>query len=103
MDERARQAANGDRVQADDAVPDSEHGDYEHLAVDLSDVLGQHGGRLGRHARLWAAGELDAGLADQGDPEARDAVGARWAWAGHGITFRRAGGGGLSLRPRPAA
>ena len=56
-------------MQADDPVPDSEHGDHGHLAVDLSDVLGQHGGRLGWHARLWAAGELHAGFADQGDPE----------------------------------
>src|SRR5438128_8673789 len=78
VDQRARQAADGNGVQAEDAMPDREHGDHEHLAVRLADVLREHGGGFGRDADLRALGELDAGLADQADPEAWDRVRTGW-------------------------
>jgi hypothetical protein len=50
-------------------VPQRDGADeVEHLAVDLADVLGQHRGRLRRHARLRPPGGLHARRADQGDP-----------------------------------
>ena len=83
-------------------MPDREHRDDEHLAVGLADVLREERRGLGGDAELRPLGELHAGLADQGDPEAGDAVRPGWVRGRHGVTLRRTGGGGLSLRPRPA-
>src|SRR5260221_13799641 len=100
MNQRATQTPDG--VQADDAVPDGEQCDHEPLAVCFADVLRQHRRRLREAPALRLFGQLDSGLADQGDPESGDAVGAGWAGLRHGSFLERSGRGRLSLRPRPA-
>ena len=58
MYERGGQASDGNRVQAEDAVPDGQERDGEDLAVGLADVLGQNRHGLGRRAELRPLGEL---------------------------------------------
>ena len=100
VDERARQTAHGDGVQAEHAVADREQRDGEHFAVGLAEVLRQERRGLGGDAELRPLGELHAGLADQGDPEAGNAVRPGWVWGRHGVT--QEGRAGAVSPPAPA-
>src|SRR5260221_12162678 len=99
VDQRTRQATDGNRVQAEDPVADREHGDHEHLAVGLADVLREHRGGLGWDPNLWALGQLHARFPDKGNTEAGNAVGAGWGGGGHGMCSAGGGGGGLPPPP----
>ena len=100
MDERAREATDGNGVEAEDAVADGEQRHREHLAVGLADVLGQERRGLGGHADLWTLGQFHAGLADQGNPEAGNGVRAGWVGGWHSVT--REGRAGAALPSAPA-